>query len=99
MSMGFGEWRTALAERVIRAIRGGSSLVPEPASPGDGMDRVITRKPAWRRYAPYAVGTLLLIGAGTWLLSGSGGHVYRVPSDRLTLGTVTEGPFEDFVAV
>ena len=99
--MGFGERLIAQGERVIQAIRERlpHDQSPQAAPSGDGMDRVIARKPAWRRYAPYAAGTLLLLGAAAWLLAGSGGHVYRVPSDRLTLGTVTEGPFEDFVAV
>ena len=99
--MGFGERLIAQGERAIQAIRERlpHDQSPQAAPSGDGMDRVIARKPAWRRYAPYAAGTLLLLGAAAWLLAGSGGHVYRVPSDRLTTGTVTEGPFEDFVAV
>jgi HlyD family secretion protein len=64
-----------------------------------GMDRPVRRKPAWRRYGPYAAGALLVAGIAAWLLSGRGGTVYRVPIDRLTVATVTEGPFEDFIAV
>jgi HlyD family secretion protein len=30
---------------------------------------------------------------------GTRGNVYRVPVNRLTIGTVTEGPFEDYIAV
>jgi HlyD family secretion protein len=45
------------------------------------------------------LGAIVLAGLGAWLLSGSGAHVYRVPIDRLTIGTVTQGPFEDFIAV
>ena len=99
--MGIGERLIAQGERVIQAIRTQlphDQLAPSAPS-GDRMDRVIVRKPAWRRYAPYTAGALILIGAAVWLLGGSSGHVYRVPTDRLTLGTVTEGPFEDFVAV
>jgi HlyD family secretion protein len=66
---------------------------------GGGMDRHLRRKPAWRRYGPYAVGALLVAGIAAWLLHGKGGNVYRVPIDRLTVATVTEGPFEDFIAV
>lgn len=69
----------------------------EPQS--SGMDRVIARKPAWRRYGPYALGAVLLAAIAAWMLAGTGAHVYRVPIDRLTIGTVTQGPFEDFVAV
>ncbi|HWA91107.1 MAG TPA: efflux RND transporter periplasmic adaptor subunit [Rhizomicrobium sp.] len=64
-----------------------------------GMDRAIARKPAWRRYGPFALGAVVLAGVAAWLLAGSGAHVYRVPIDRLTIGTVSEGPFEDFIAV
>ena len=64
-----------------------------------GMDRAIARKPAWRRYGPFALGVLVLAVIAAWLLAGSGAHVYRVPIDRLTIGTVTQGPFEDYIAV
>ena len=64
-----------------------------------GMDRVITRKPLWRRYGPYAAGAVLVVGIAAWFLAGTGAHVYRVPIDRLTIGTVSEGPFDDFIAV
>ena len=73
--------------------------MPETLSHADGMDRAIDRKPAWRRYGPYAAGGALIAGIAAWLLSGMGGHVYRIPIDRLTIATATEGPFEDFVAV
>jgi len=63
------------------------------------MDRAIARKPLWRRFAlPVAVGVLAL-GAGVWALSGPAGSVYRVPINQLTIGPVTKGPFEDFIAV
>jgi HlyD family secretion protein len=68
-------------------------------SPGGGMDTPLVRRPAWRRYAPYASGGLLLLTAGVWLLARSHSHVYRVPIDRLTFGEVSQGPFEDFIAV
>jgi HlyD family secretion protein len=64
-----------------------------------GMDRAIARKPVWRRYGPYGLVAVLIAGIAAWLLSGTGAHVYRVPIDRLTIGTVTQGPFEDFIAV
>ena len=38
-------------------------------------------------------------GIGVWVLAGSRGSVYRVPLNRLTIATVTEGPFEDYIAV
>jgi len=63
------------------------------------MDTPLVRVPAWRRFVPYGIGALLLLGAIVWLLAGANRHVYRVPIDRLTFGEVTQGPFEDFIAV
>ena len=34
-----------------------------------------------------------------WLLAGQGGNVYRAQLDQVTIGTVQEGPFEDYIAV
>jgi HlyD family secretion protein len=67
--------------------------------PLSAMDRVIQKKPWWRRFAiPLGLGALAL-AAGIWALSGPRGSVYRVPLNQVTLGTVTKGPFEDFIAV
>ena len=94
--MNFGEQARAGSNRMVQGIFE-NSLGDEPAA--SGMDRVITRKPVWRRYGPYAFGAIVLAGIAAWLLAGTGAHVYRLPIDRLTIGTVTEGPFEDFIAV
>jgi len=64
-----------------------------------GMDRAVARKPAWRRYAPASIVVLVVAGIAGWVLSGAGGNVYRVPVNRLTIGPVTQGPFEDYIAV
>jgi HlyD family secretion protein len=63
------------------------------------MDRPLARPPAWRRYAPYAAAAALAVGAVVWLLHGVGISTYRVPADQLTIGTVTRGKFEDYIAV
>jgi HlyD family secretion protein len=70
-----------------------------PAS-GPGMDKPLARPRIWRRLVAYGGTGLLVLGAGTWLLlTSSKGHVYRLPLNRVTLAAVTEGPFEDYIAV
>ncbi len=76
---------------------GGPESDPPPA--GDGMDKPLGRPPAWRRYAPYAAAAALAVGAAIWLLHGVSISTYRVPADQLTIGTVTRGKFEDYIAV
>jgi HlyD family secretion protein len=63
------------------------------------MDKPLARPPAWRRYGPYGVAAVLIIGAAACLLHGAGISTYRVPADQLTIGTVTRGQFEDYIAV
>jgi HlyD family secretion protein len=64
-----------------------------------GMDRIIAPRPLWRRYAPWGAAVAVALSAAVWALLGTGGNVYRVPANRLTIGTATEGPFEDYIAV
>src|SRR6201986_5075087 len=64
-----------------------------------GKEKIIAPKPLWRRYAPWAAGAIALAGVAVWALWGAGGNVYRVPANRLTIGTASEGPFEDYIAV
>ncbi len=63
------------------------------------MDRAIAAKPRWRVYALVATAIVLMVGIALWVLGGARGNVYRVPLNRLTIATVTEGPFEDYIAV
>lgn len=72
---------------------------PESLASHAGMDRVIAPKARWRRYAPWAAGGAVIVAASVWALLGTGGNVYRVPANRLTIATVSEGPFEDYIAV
>jgi HlyD family secretion protein len=82
---------------VIGGRTGGAEPDPPPA--GNGMDKPLGRPPAWRRYGPYAAAAALLAAAAGWLLHGAGISTYRVPEDQLTIGTVTRGKFEDYIAV
>src|SRR5580692_3697397 len=64
------------------------------------MDQPLTRSRPWRRYVPYGVLGIAIVGVITWwFLQQSKGHVYRLPLNRVTLGTVTPGAFEDYIAV
>jgi HlyD family secretion protein len=79
-------------------------LLPSESAPAHGpsdggMDRVIARKPLWRRFAPAAIAVVVIGGIGAWALTGLGGNVYRAPFSQLTIGTANEGPFEDYIAV
>ncbi|MES1189646.1 MAG: HlyD family efflux transporter periplasmic adaptor subunit [Steroidobacter sp.] len=72
----------------------------QSSSSSAGMDRTIARKPLWQRYWLLALIVLSTIGiAAAWLLNGPKGSVFRVPANELTIATVTEGPFEDYIAV
>ena len=72
----------------------------EEARPAlSGMDRIVAKTPLWKRLILPAAVLAVAAGAAVWALSGPGGSVYRVPVDQLTIGTVTKGPFEDFIAV
>jgi len=63
------------------------------------MDKPLARPPVWRRYGLYGAAAVLVIAVAAWLLHGVGISTYRVAADQLTLGTVTRGKFEDYIAV
>jgi HlyD family secretion protein len=65
---------------------------------GHGMDRPLDRPSPWRRHALLGAVALLIFGAA-WVFVGGSSHAYRIAADRVTLGTVTRAPFEDFIAV
>ena len=62
----------------------------EPARAG--MDRIVARRPKWRRLLLPAALAALLAAGGAWLLAGPRGSVYRVPISQLTIATVKRGP-------
>ena len=65
------------------------------------MDQPLARARPWRRYRPYVVVGVLALAAslpGCWF-EQSKGQVYRLPLNRVTIATVNEGPFEDYIAV
>jgi HlyD family secretion protein len=88
-----------LKSRLLRLVTTDETGAGSTVSGSQGQDRVIARKPLWKRYwKPAAAGLVVVLGA-TWLLWGKGGNVYRAPINQLTIGTVSEGPFEDYIAV
>jgi HlyD family secretion protein len=65
----------------------------------DAQDRPIARPPIWRRYWPLGCLALAVIATAVWLLIAKRESVYRAPLSQITLGTVREGTFDDYVAV
>jgi HlyD family secretion protein len=64
------------------------------------MDQPLTRSRPWRRYLPYGVLGIAIVGViSWWFLQQSKGHVYRLPLNRVTIASVTPGAFEDYIAV
>ena len=76
----------------------GEETETAPDISGSGMDKVVSRTPSRRRWL-YVAAAVSAAGIAIGLLLSPGGSVYRVPVDRITIGTVTEGPFEDYAAV
>lgn len=90
---------SALSDRLRTLFHGNIEALPQPVAGSDGQDRLVARKPRWRRLAVIGLGVVLACGAAGWLLLGEGGKVYRAPIDQLTIATVRAGPFEDYIAV
>jgi HlyD family secretion protein len=90
---------SGLKTRLLRLVTSEPSGNGRLVSGSDGQDRVIARKPLWKRYWKAAALVLVAGAAAVWLLAGQGGNVYRAPLNQLTIGTVSEGPFEDYIAV
>ncbi len=62
------------------------------------MDRKIERRfPVWVRPAGMAAATILVLAAAYIVLMPEEGRSLRLGADRLTVSTVTEGVFEDFI--
>ncbi|HEX8446747.1 MAG TPA: HlyD family efflux transporter periplasmic adaptor subunit, partial [Sphingomonas sp.] len=70
---------------------------PDGAVSGSGMDRVVTAR-RWPRWAPWVIAGvgLLAVLALFWSYAPRGG-AQTVATDRLTISTVRNGTFEDFI--
>jgi len=62
------------------------------------MDRALPRR-SGLRLGLYALAALPVIAGAAWLFLPGGGDAIRVPLNHLTIASVGEGPFEDYVAV
>jgi HlyD family secretion protein len=67
--------------------------------PQAAMVRPLDAPAWWRRYAPHAGVGVVVVAIAIWLVVGNSDRVYRIPLDQVTLGTVTRGPFENYIAV
>ncbi|HVV27980.1 MAG TPA: efflux RND transporter periplasmic adaptor subunit [Rhizomicrobium sp.] len=88
-----------LKKRLLRLVKSTEPSGSTPIAGSDGQDRAIARKPFWRRHWKVAAGLAIGCAGAAWLLAGQGGNVYRAQLDQVTIGTVQEGPFEDYIAV
>ena len=79
--------------------KGAKSAEQHGTASGSAMDQALARPPAWRRYGPYGLVGVVVVSTMLWLLHGVGISTYRVAADQLTIGTVTRGQFENYIAV
>ena len=91
--------RTKPPDRTAPPERNGAS--PFERRTGEGVDRRIEKKTFTPKRIALAVAALLFIGAvgyGLWRAT-SGGKRLNVERDKLTVSTVEEGPFQEFIAI
>ena len=78
----------------------GSSSEP-PSSHGEGVDRKIEKNPFAPKRIAWIAGALALValvGYGVWT-SATGGQSLNVDREKITVSTVEQGPFQEFIAV
>lgn len=64
------------------------------------MDIQLEKKKGLRpKHIAYIAGGLLLLFAGWKLLFNSSGSTFRAQKERLTISTVTQGEFDDFISI
>lgn len=70
------------------------------AGDGSGLDRRLPKKRFTPKRVALGVGALALVALLVWLAAGgAGGQRLRVEGDRLTIATVTEDAFQEYIAV
>ena len=71
-----------------------------PPSSGEGVDRTRPRRRFTPRRIAAALGVLAVIALTAWAAWGHGdAQTLRVEADRLTVSTVSDAPFQEYVAV
>lgn len=70
-----------------------------PVSFVSQMDRPIPPQPRWRRHAPWVVAGIVLVCGIAWAVTRTQDRNYRVLANQLTLSTVAQRPFDDFIAL
>ena len=79
---------------------GASGPPPTPGGTGEGVDRKRARRAMTPRRAAAALAALAVVVLAAWALWGRPeGQTLRVEGDRLTVATVQDGPFQEYVAV
>ncbi len=67
---------------------------------GEGQDRRLEKRMLTPKRVAIIVGAFILVGLlGAALMSASGGRKLAVDADRLTVSTVSTGPFQEYIAV
>ena len=62
------------------------------------MDRIIEQKHRWKQsFLLYGLGGVALMALLIWGFAGSGSNVQRVSAEQLTISSVTQGEFNDYV--
>ncbi len=76
------------------------SVLTRPLATGEGVDRRRPKRLVTRSRVLIALGALALVALVAWAIWGGGeGQTLRVETDRLTIATVEEGPFQEYVSV
>jgi HlyD family secretion protein len=91
--------KTDLKSRLLQLVKTDQPASGAAVAGSDGQDRVIAQKPLWKRYWLHAAVAAVVVAGAAWLFMSAGGNVYRAPLNQLTIGTVREGPFDDYIAV
>ena len=90
------------AKHLVSILSGGGGdeqHTSQDTSQSPSMDRQIKKK-KWppRRIATYALGVIFAIVIGYQLLYGVSASTLNVDAEKLTIATITYGPFQEFIA-